>query len=230
MRVVATSDFHGIVPEDVPPCDLLIVAGDVLSGYGTTQSRATSLFGWLERQPAETIVGVAGNHDYLALEDPAAVRDLPWIYLQDEGCVVDGLKVWGSPWAKEFGHWAFMRKDDALAERWTLIPDDTEILVVHGPAYGILDRVWSGTNEGSRTLLARIRELPRLKLLVTGHIHEAYGTKLVRISSSRVPVAVHEGFGWGEVSRIPHGGFLAVNASKGFVGRGVNPPLVIEID
>lgn len=210
MRVVAISDFHGVVPPDVPPCDLLVVAGDVLDGYGTTHSRETSLFGWLERQPAGAIVGVAGNHDRLAIDEPDAVRALPWIYLEDSGCEVDGLKIWGSPWSVEFFGWSFMRPDADLAERWELIPDDTEILVVHGPPYGILDRVSRGVHAGSRTLLERLCGLPRLRLLVTGHIHEAWGQRLVRL-------------------RRGQPSFVAVNASVGFSRRGERPAIVVDL-
>lgn len=211
MKVVVTSDFHGHLPEDVPPCDLLIVAGDVLHGWGTTNSKSRSLWGWLERQPAGAIVGVAGNHDFEAEDDPDLFRTYPWTFLQDEGCDVAGVKVWGSPWAKKFGSWAFMLPDEQLAEKWKLIPDDTEILVVHGPAHGLLDKVYSGERVGSHTLRDRVRALPKLRLLVTGHIHEAYGSTVYPVPDKGAPR-------WVQV----------VNGSQGFLGR-KNPPIVIEL-
>lgn len=189
MRVVAISDLHGLDVPDVPPCDLLIVAGDCLGGafsQGRLQQRRAPIDrfrSWLERQPAETIVGIAGNHDYIAEREPAVVRDLPWIYLQDEGCVVDGVKVWGSPWATRFGSWAFMLPEDQLAMKWALIPDDTEILVVHGPAHGVLDKAWRD-HVGSISLRERLRELPALRLFACGHIHESYGETRLPIHTS----------------------------------------------
>lgn len=184
MRVVVASDFHGRYPSTVPPCDLLLLAGDCLppAGFGSRPAGRSGLMefiDWLTVQPAKQIVGIAGNHDFIAESDHgrAIVRALPWLYLEDEGAeVVDGVKVWGSPWSTMFGSWAFMLPDDQLAERWALIPDDTEILVVHGPAKGILDKVYDGRHEGSVSLRERLRQLPHLRLLATGHIHEAYGT------------------------------------------------------
>lgn len=204
MRIVVTSDFHGSHPDDVPPCDLLIVAGDVIG-------RAPALLGrWLNRQPAETIVGIAGNHDFIAEENPDAMRELPWIYLQDEGVVVDGVRIWGTPWAVKFGSWAFMLPDDELAEKWARIPDDTEILVSHGPAHNVHDKVFRDDHVGSKTLRKKIDQLDDLQLLVTGHIHEAYGKGGFYRSTPSGPVWVS-----------------AVNAS--FVGWGKHqPPIVIN--
>jgi Icc-related predicted phosphoesterase len=62
---------------------------------------------------------------------------------------------------------------------WQKIPDDTNILITHGPAYMCLDKVnntYGGDpHVGSKTLQNRKLELPNLKLHVSGHIHEAYG-------------------------------------------------------
>jgi len=54
------------------------------------------------------------------------------------------------------------------------IPADTEILLSHGPPYGILDKTRGGVNAGCHALLKRISEV---KPLVSqfGHIHETYG-------------------------------------------------------
>lgn len=207
MKVAAISDLHGLDVPDVPACDLLIVAGDCLHDRDA--------FGeWLQRQPAETIVGIAGNHDYLALSDPAGVRDLPWIYLEDEGVVVDGVKVWGSPWSVRFGSWAFMASEDQLAQMWALIPDDTEILVVHGPPHGVLDKAWRD-HVGSISLRTRLRGLLDLRLFVCGHIHESYGETHLPIHTS-YPADMR----W----------LHCVNASvPNFQTGKLNPPVVIDL-
>lgn len=163
--MVVTSDFHGHPPLVVPACDLLLIPGDI---HGVTAE-------WLLSVPAASIVGVAGNHDYDVQDDPGAVQRLPWVYLQDTGATVAGFKVWGTPWSVQFGSWAFMRRDEALAAIWRLIPDDTEILVVHGPARGYGDLAQGRNSVGSRTLAERIDQLQDLKLVAFGHIHEGYG-------------------------------------------------------
>lgn len=207
MKVVVTSDFHGVLPKrgEIPPCDLLIIAGD-FAGIETP--------GWLESLPAEKIVGVAGNHDFAARDDPGRFRRLPWVYLDDQGCEVGGFKVWGSPWSKQFGKWAFMAADDDLTPHWDLIPDDTDILITHGPAHLMLDRVTDGRHEGSVTLRERITRLGQLKLFCHGHIHEAYGV-------GAFPNNTGDGLDWRPI---------AVNASYMDVRyRPGNPPIVVNL-
>src|SRR5262249_28634493 len=108
MRIVAMSDLHGYLPEHVPACDLLLLAGDL--GPVTDHSPLThaqwlgrEFRAWLERLPARKIVGIAGNHDLVFERAPHLVpRDLPWTYLQDSGLEWEGLKIWGTPWQPWF--------------------------------------------------------------------------------------------------------------------------------
>ena len=59
-----------------------------------------------------------------------------------------------------------------------MIPEDTKVLITHGPPKGILDEVNRSTSEvestGSRSLLAHIRQHPP-QHHIFGHIHECYG-------------------------------------------------------
>ena len=57
---------------------------------------------------------------------------------------------------------------------WALIPEDTDILITHGPPYGHGDKVINKDSEGCKELLYRIREL-NIKYHIFGHIHEGYG-------------------------------------------------------
>jgi Icc-related predicted phosphoesterase len=62
-----------------------------------------------------------------------------------------------------------------MAKQWGTIPPDTDVLITHGPPYGILDQVASERPVGDRDLLKRIGEIkPRAH--VFGHIHEGYGS------------------------------------------------------
>lgn len=173
VRIVASSDFHDRLPPDVAPCDLLLIAGDCLEGD------LDALSDWLMRQPARAIVGVAGNHDFAAESDDAVARELPWTYLRNQVVEVDGLKIFGSPLSLPFMDWAFMAPENELAEVWATIPEDVAILLIHGPARGILDQTADGHRTGSVTLRRRLEELPALRLLVTGHIHEQYGSVML---------------------------------------------------
>ncbi len=180
-RIAATADLHGYLP-DVPPCDVLLVAGDVcpVSDHRLDFQRRFvegPFADWLDRADAGAIVGIAGNHDFVAEADPELMRALPWTYLCDETTTVEGLAVHGSPWIPTFHDWAFMRDDAELEGVWALVPPDVDVLVTHGPPLGHGDLVVDGRRAGSSTLALRLGELDRLRLHVFGHIHESFGSR-----------------------------------------------------
>jgi Icc-related predicted phosphoesterase len=59
---------------------------------------------------------------------------------------------------------------------WAGIPDDVDVLITHGPPHGVLD-LSPGQVEpmGDRELMARVKELPSLRLHCFGHVHGGYG-------------------------------------------------------
>lgn len=203
MRVVATSDFHGTLPE-IPECDLLLIGGDICPVWDHTLPfqrhwLRTTFDEWLRSVPANNIVGIAGNHDFIAQDvggDELLHKDLPWTYLKNETKIVNvvdaqgnntPLKIYGSPYSNKFGGWAFMKTESQLSYMWNQIPRDSDIVLVHGPPWGFGDQVlgFSATKRGmvepehvGSTSLANqlFYELwPNLKLIVFGHIHEGYG-------------------------------------------------------
>jgi Icc-related predicted phosphoesterase len=180
MKIAAVSDMHGLSLPEIPPCDILLIAGDVTPVFDhSLPTQREYLDGpfrrWLENVPARQIVGVAGNHDFIFETDPQRVpTGLRWDYLCDSGTEVNGLKIWGSPFSVEFGGWAFMEREARLAKRWSAIPGDTDILIVHGPPLGYGDCNTRGMPCGSPSLLAAIERV-QPRLCVFGHIHEAHG-------------------------------------------------------
>lgn len=96
-------------------------------------------------------------------------------YLNNSGVEIEGLKIWGSPDQPAFCGWAFNRSYAFLEEHWKTVPDDTNILITHSPAYGILDTLENGDMVGDVPLMKRINTLPNLKLHLCGHIHPSYG-------------------------------------------------------
>lgn len=94
------------------------------------------------------------------------------------------FKIWGSPWTKTFPGInpkckAFtVDTEEELAEKFALIPDDTDILIAHGPMAQHLDQNIDGYHCGSwalRDTVARVKP----KLFVFGHIHECGGQELM---------------------------------------------------
>jgi Icc-related predicted phosphoesterase len=185
MRVAATSDLHGHLPE-VPACDLLLIAGDItpVSRHDVSfqaQWLDADFRRWLQAVPARHIVGIAGNHDFVFERAPERVpSDLPWTYLQDEPARVGDLRIWGSPWTPWFYDWAFNApRDDSeeefLTERYAAVGDDTDVLLIHGPPEGYGDLTARGVRAGSTALL-RLVDRVQPALCVFGHIHEARGS------------------------------------------------------
>jgi hypothetical protein len=184
MKIVAISDQHGVLPA-IPPCDLLLIAGDVcpVTNHGIDFQANwldTEFRGWLRSlTQVQHIVGIAGNHDFVFEQLPELVpRDLPWTYLQDELAEVAGLRIWGTPWQPWFFDWAFNGRPDELKQKWALMPDALDVIMVHGPPHGYGDAVPRGggvmEHTGCPHLLRRIEEI-RPRLVVYGHIHEGRG-------------------------------------------------------
>ena len=198
MRITVLSDTHtrhGLIPmEDLPGGDLLIHAGDIMnSGYN--KNDIFDFCHWFQSlKQYEDKVFIAGNHDRMFENHPEDVKE--WldkfgniIYLQDDDLVLygdgpegnspnDNIRIYGSPWQPEFYSWAFnlQRNGIELSGKWEAIPDNTDILITHGPAFGTLDTVtgrpWDSL--GCELLAERIERL-RPKIHVCGHIHSGYG-------------------------------------------------------
>lgn len=190
MKIGAVSDLHGWLPPfPDEQLDLLLVAGDIgffdhdgqhLESFKGYSSTVDEFADWL-REAGCPVVGIAGNHDFALEQNPALGYDLPWTYLEDEDTIVNGLRIHGSPWCNRFGRWAFMLDEDDLTRKYARIPDDTEILLTHGPPHGMGDLAPEKyglpptKHVGSTSLAARLTALDDLKLHVFGHIHGGRG-------------------------------------------------------
>lgn len=178
MKLTLISDTHGKHAQlKLPKGDLLIHAGDV-----SRMGRQVELYGfldWFSRQNYTHKVFIAGNHDFFFEQaHPTIISGMipPNVtYLNDSGCEINGLKLWGSPITPWFHNWAFNRERGSdIRQHWDLIPDDTDILITHGPPLGILDMTIRGEHTGCEDLLQRVEHI-KPKLHVFGHIHEDYG-------------------------------------------------------
>ena len=176
--IVVISDTHGRHRDvDVPGGDILVHAGD-FTGSGR-MSDVDEVDDWLGDLPHATTIVVAGNCDRCCERDPDEVRErlTNATYLQDESLEVEGLHIYGSPWQPVFLNMSFnLPRGEALAEKWAQIPEETDILVTHGPPFGIRDRTSRGEEVGDRALLERVTELqPAYHFF--GHVHESSGVE-----------------------------------------------------
>lgn len=211
MRLVMISDTHGRHEElALPEGDCLIHAGDFSSGWHPQETEA--FLQWFAEQPHRHKLLIAGNHDRCFEIRPDQIRLLlpdGVVYMQDSGCDLEGIRVWGSPWTPRFFDFSFMlTRGEALAERWRRIPNDVELLITHGPPQGMADRTSTGVHAGCEALQQRLQQLPQLRLHIFGHIHEGYG-----------------------VYPNPSGQHISVNASScRWADPGLNPPLVLDLE
>lgn len=176
-----TNDLLAIANKD----DILVHAGD-FTGRGEP-NEVFSFFTWLTTMSSnfKHIVFIAGNHE-LSFERKStwvidALKQLPINvhYLEDSEITLDGIKFYGSPWQPEFYNWAFnLPRGEELAKKWALIPDDTDVLITHGPPFGILDTTLTSFRPGCDDLLIRVNQI-KPKIHVFGHIHYGYGMRQI---------------------------------------------------
>lgn len=197
MRVVCLSDTHGKHRSirEVPNGDVLIHAGDI-QGAGEWQE-LEDFNEWLGELPHQHKLVIAGNHDKAFFCHPRQARLAlsNAVYLEDEEIVIEGIRFWGSPWTPVFFNWYFMLKSGKeMSAKWNKIPDNTDVLVTHGPPQEYGDRV-GYRYAGCPDLADRLQALS-LSAHIFGHIHEGYGEafhprvgRMVNVSSCTAQLA-----------------------------------------
>lgn len=190
LKVTLISDTHtkhNQIINDLPGGDILIHAGDFMnSGYNPME--AMMFFKWFDEiNNYDTKIFIAGNHDRWMQNEPEEAKGIltgykTIEYLQDEEMGIQygdnpEVKIYGSPWQPEFCNWAFNlpRNGEEMFEKWNAIPENTDILITHGPAFGYLD-IPGGQNirVGCEILRERVDKI-KPKIQVSGHIHGSYG-------------------------------------------------------
>lgn len=183
-KFTCISDTHGFHDRiELPGGDVLLVAGDI-TGSGELPT-VYSFSDWIKDVPYEYKVVIAGNHDFSFEKDDdrhekaeRALIDAGVDYLYDSSITIDGIKIYGAPWQPEFGGWAFnLPRGRSLELAWSKIPEDSDIVITHGPPFGILDKVYYDQIEvGCLELTKRLKAVEPA-VHVFGHIHETYGVE-----------------------------------------------------
>ena len=223
LRLVIVSDTHhkegGIV---VPPGDVLIHAGDFTDTGELSQ--CVKFNQWLGTLPHKHKVVIAGNHEttfdkdeYHKLGprfhgakpfDPEECRATltNCVYLENSDITIDGVKIWGSPWSAWFHDWGFnVKRGQPSDDLWSTIPEDTDVLITHGPPIGHGDLCFSGNRAGCVDLLRHVNHRVKPICHIFGHIHEGYG-----------------------VTRNQHSTFINASTCT-FRYRPTNPPIVFDV-
>lgn len=184
-RIIAISDLHNLyrtfdTSTNTWKADIIICAGDMTSGR---VSQVIDFLEWYSSLDIPHKILIAGNHDWSfqewGYEDSYRLcKEYGIEYLENTSCEILGLKFFGSPFSNQFYNWAFMTNEKELSKIYSKIPEDTDIIISHGPPYKILDFTYDQCNAGSKSLKERIPKL-NVKACIFGHIHESFGYKKV---------------------------------------------------
>lgn len=173
VRIVCLSDTHGLHRQvDIPTGDILIHAGD-FSGFGRSEAALRDFDTWLAELPHRHKIVVPGNHDS-ALEEhpfPHSLFQNAALLINEETAAL-GLKFWGSPVTPLYGG-AFGLCSADRRKLFANIPAGLDVLVTHGPPYGVLDFAPGGMHMGCRALLAAVHRV-KPQVHVFGHLHGAH--------------------------------------------------------
>jgi predicted phosphodiesterase len=202
VRIACVSDTHAKHGElDLPAdIDVLLHAGD-FTRYGK-QGDVESFNAWLGTLAIPHRVVVLGNHENGVFRkcNPAVMLSNATAVLCGTGVQLPAelgeLRIYGCRFC-----WPMSAASACRNPEYTDIPKDANaphIVMAHGPAKGFCDGD-SGCPEFAEAMLA-LKPL----LVVSGHIHKAYG-------------------------RMEHNGITFVNAASERFEGGVNPPIVVEL-
>lgn len=187
MKIWHISDTHTLhgflkVPKDV---DMVIHSGDVSNPWEPyiNKQEVLNFLEWYGDLNIKYRIFVPGNHDTSiekGLVTPDEIIAKGITYLENTGTQIEGINIWGTPCTPEFGvpgRWAWNRKREKMHKVWNTVPENTDIVVSHGPPKGILDSTINRDNNydlcGCSNMKKKMLELqPRLCLF--GHIHN-YG-------------------------------------------------------
>jgi predicted phosphodiesterase len=203
MKITFISDTHTKHHEmtnDLQGGPILVHCGDVSSRGAKWEVK--DFLEWFDSLPYMHKIMIPGNHDFFFDWDRKArtpqgqirfgnskiqkeevdelINQFPNIHiLNDSGVTIEGIRFWGSPITPWFHDWAYNRFGNEIEDHWNMIPEGTDILITHGPPYGIKDQVIRGNeNVGCQFLLDKIKQI-KPKIHAFGHIHEADGIEKV---------------------------------------------------
>lgn len=212
MKVTAISDLHGNLI-DIEPCDLLLICGDISpleiqkDYIQMTKWIFNDFYKWIMNLSCEKVVITPGNHDFwfekfLSMSKYSIFNDKLVILVNDEYNFYSHtedkyIKIFGTPYCKTFGKWAYMPGNEKLENIYNKMSEDIDILITHdSPQIGYVanimqypDEVYpNGIPAGNIYLTNTIYDKTP-KYVLSGHIHsgdhnleEYSGTKFANCS------------------------------------------------
>ena len=155
LKVIALSDTHGLhrnIP--VPPCDVLIHAGDACD-FGNKE-QLEDFFDWYQEQPAQYKIFVSGNHDTnFETANSSLEKMIPQdiVYLENNLIQIKGVI---------FASIAARPRLQCLVEK-----EPVDVLITHGAPFGIQDEGGKGCKD-----LAMLIQTLAPQYALFGHCHK----------------------------------------------------------
>lgn len=207
MKCIFLSDLHGTllpIEDYFEPCELVCICGDIspLNIQANHKKMRKWLIEefkpWCESLPCDKVIFIAGNHDFsfqnLDFMYTQFPKDGKTTYLFHESYVYTAksgkeYSIFGTPYCKLFGNWAFMELEDKLSKLYNDIPENLDILLVHDQAFGYGDILeegsvpWAdGSHIGNKPLTKAVLE-KQPKYMFTAHLHSC-AHKCVKIDKT----------------------------------------------
>ena len=197
MKICAFSDMHGQLDFKVEPCDIVLIGGDIMplniqSNMPQSEIWLKETFiPWCTSLPCEKVVFICGNHDFIGIRHPDRIRLLlkdqnKVVYLDCEIFEYQGKTIFGTPWCKPFGRWAFMEsyeEQDARYARYLDIIGNIDIILSHDAPYGISDVLlqkdchWADGSHIGNESLRKLVDAAKPSLVLQGHLHSCNHSK-----------------------------------------------------
>lgn len=187
MKILAFSDCHGDLPE-IDKCDYVLIAGDICPAINHSIAYQTHwiekvFIKWVNEIDCKNVILIPGNHDFIftyrtCFKDETNNK-LVILINESYNLIKDDnvIKIYGTPYCKKFGNWAFMKNNDELEEIYKSIPENLDILITHdAPNLNNQGMITEGrfafTNAGN-TPLGKEVQIKKPKLVLNGHIHSS---------------------------------------------------------
>lgn len=185
MIINITADLHGFLPK-ITPCDLLLICGDIVdlkvqSSFHKGRKWFRTIFKpWTDSLPCNKVLWIAGNHEvciegheewYKAMFP----EDSKVTFLHHQFYEYNEIKIFGTPYCKEFGNWAYNESEGNLEKLYANIPENLDILMTHDAPYGTSDICYEGwdTEHLGNAALRDAILTKHPKYLVHGHLHSS---------------------------------------------------------
>lgn len=152
MKICGISDIHGNLLNNIPKCDVLCIAGDVITLNAQRNFDASEYWWknrfvpWVMKLPCKKVLVVPGNHDiyleYLYNKDRweefcdymAVITRGKLHFLIDKIFEYGEVKFYGTPWINPIvfqeNKWAFQVKDYKEDNPYSKIPN-CDVLITH---------------------------------------------------------------------------------------------------